>query len=76
MSPDHIALLSVSRIAKQVGGSALPNAPVVDDRFDRPSIGQRLAALRKRTAERIWPAEPAKPASPPVPVQDTALAGC
>ncbi len=39
MYPDHIALLSVTRIAKDVGGSALPNAPVVDDSFDRLSVG-------------------------------------
>ncbi|TXG80908.1 MAG: hypothetical protein E6R14_08540 [Thermomicrobiales bacterium] len=76
MSPDHIALLSVSRIAAQVGGSALPNAPVVDDSFDRPAIGQRLTTWRKRVAERVWPGEVVEAPSPPFPVRDTVLAGC
>ena len=79
MYPDHIALLAVTRIANKVGGSALPNAPVVDDSFDRPAIGQRLTAFRKRLAELVWPGvvEPAPaPSAAPSIDQDSALAGC
>jgi hypothetical protein len=74
--PDHIALLTVTRIAKTVGGSALPNAPVVDDSFDRPPVEQRLTAFRKRLAELIWPGELIVPAPAPSFTQDAALAGC
>jgi hypothetical protein len=57
MFPDHVALLSVTRMAKGFASSALPNAPVIDDSFDRPSVGQRLTAFRKRVAEVVWPGE-------------------
>ena len=76
MYPDHIALLSVTRIAKDVGGSALPNAPVVDDSFDRLPVGQRLIAFRKRLAELVWPGELIVPSPAPSFTQDAALAGC
>lgn len=80
MFPDHIALLSVTALAKKVGGSALPNAPVVDDTFDPPSVGQRLTSVRKRLAELIWPGQPIAPARTPSTApslqQDSALAGC
>jgi len=76
MYPDHIALLTVTRIANRVGGSALPNAPVVDDSLDRLSVGQRLTAFRKRLAELVWPGELIVPSPAPSFTQDAALAGC
>ena len=50
MTPDHLALLTVTGLAKSVGSSALPNAPVVDDSTDRRPAGERLASFRKRLA--------------------------
>ena len=76
MYPDHIALLSVTRIAKDVGGSALPNAPVVDDSLDRLPVGERLTAARKRLAELIWPGELGAPSPAPAPIRDAGLSGC
>lgn len=72
MYPDAVALLTVTRIGKSVGSSALPNAPVVDDSLDRPSVGQRLTAFRKRLAELVWPGELVVPSTAP----DPAPAGC
>lgn len=48
MYPDHVALLTVTRIGKSVGSSALPNAPIVDDSNDRPALRIRLAAFGMR----------------------------
>lgn len=76
MYPDHIALLTVTRIAARVGGSALPNAPVVDDSSDRLPVGERLTEARKRLAELIWPGELAAPAPAPTPIRDAGLSGC
>jgi hypothetical protein len=76
MYPDHLALLSVTAMAKSVGGSALPNAPVVDDSNDPPSVGQRLTGFRKRLAELVWPGELIVPSPAPSFPQDSALAGC
>jgi len=78
MFPDRIALLSVTALAKKVGGSALPNAPVFDDSSDRPPIGQRLTAFRKRLAKVVWPGElnVKVPAPAPSFPQDTSVAGC
>lgn len=72
MYPDHIALLTVTRIGKSIGASALPNAPVVDDSFDRRFAGQLLTACRKRLAELIWPGELSIPSID----RDPAPAGC
>ena len=72
MHPDHLALLTVTQFAKSVGGSALPNAPIVDDSRDRRSAGQLLTAFRKRLAELIWPGELTVPSVD----RDPALAGC
>jgi len=57
MNPDQLALLIVVGIGKSVANSALPNAPVVDDSNDPPSVGQRLTSARRRLAELIWPGE-------------------
>jgi hypothetical protein len=57
MTPDQLGLLTVIGIGKSVANSALPNAPVVDDSNDPPSIGQRLTSARKRLAAVIWPGE-------------------
>lgn len=76
MHPDHLALLVVTRIGKDVGSSALPDAPIIDDSFDHSPFGQRLTAFRKRIAELIWPGELIVPTSAPPPGQDSALAGC
>lgn len=50
MYPDHVAFLTVTGIGHSVGGSALPNAPVVDDSSDRPPLRVQLAGLRLRIA--------------------------
>jgi hypothetical protein len=76
MYPDHIALLTVTRIATRVGGSALPNAPVVDDSSDHLPVGRQLTAARKRLAELIWPGELGVPAPAPTPIRDAGLSGC
>lgn len=76
MTPDHLALLTVTGIGKSVAYSALPNAPTVDDSNDSPSVAQRLTSLRKRLAELIRPGELIGPSPTPSPVQDSALAGC
>ena len=72
MYPDHVALITVTRLANGVGNSALPNAPVLDDRDDRLPWLERVAAVRMRLAGLIWPGElvisPGK--------QDPAPAGC
>ena len=57
MYPDHVALITVTRLAQGIGNSAMPNAPVVDDSLERGSVGERLTAFRKRLAELIWPGE-------------------
>ncbi len=72
MTPDHLALLTVTGLAQSVGSSALPNAPVVDDSTDRRPAGERLASFRKRLAGLIWPGELV--VSPGTP--DPAPAGC
>ena len=61
MSPDHVALMTITSIAKSVALSAMPNAPVVDDSNDAPSIGQRLTSARRRVAELISPGAPSAP---------------
>jgi hypothetical protein len=76
MDPDHIAFLTVTRIAHTVGGSALPHAPVVDDSFDRPPVGRRLTAVRRRLANIIWPGELIVPSPAPASGRGSALAGC
>lgn len=72
MTPDHLALLTVTNIGKSVANSALPHSPVVDDSNDRPPLGVRVTALRMRLAGLIWPGELTAPAS----VQSTTPAGC
>jgi hypothetical protein len=76
MDPDHMTLLVVTRIGKDVGSSALPHAPVVDDSFDRPPVGRRLTAVRRRLANIIWPGELIVPSPAPASGRDSALAGC
>jgi hypothetical protein len=71
MTPDHLALLTVTNIGKSVALSAMPNAPVIDDSHDR-QWGARLTAARMRLAEMIWPGEVKAPAS----LQPAELAGC
>jgi hypothetical protein len=50
MYPDHVALITVTRLARGIGDSALPNAPVIDDFEDYPSWLERLTAARMRLA--------------------------
>lgn len=57
MYPDHVALITVTRLAKGLGNSALPDAPVIDDSDERPSWLERLTAARMRLAGWIWPGE-------------------
>jgi len=57
MYPDHVALITVTRLARGIGDSALPNAPVFDDFEDYPSWLERLTAARMRLAGWIWPGE-------------------
>ena len=73
MNPDQLALVTVIGIGKSVANSALPNAPVVDDSNDPPSVGQRLTSARKRLAELIWPGELIVPSFEP---QPATIPGC
>ena len=59
MTPDHLALLTVTGIGKSVANSALPNSPVVDDSHDRLPLTVRLEALRARLANLLGSAAPA-----------------
>lgn len=72
MTPDHLALLTVTGIGKSIAHSALPNAPVVDDSNDRPSLAAQLAAVRMRLAALVRPGGPTTAVSLP----DAAVEGC
>lgn len=80
MYQEPIALLAATRLASIASGSALPDSPVIDDAFDRLTVGERLAAFRKRLAELIWPGERIAPARTPSTApslrRDSAVAGC
>ena len=71
MTPDHLALLTITGIGKSVAHSALPNAPVIDDSNDS-RWGARLTAARVQLAKLIWPGKLEAPAS----LQPAELAGC
>jgi hypothetical protein len=75
MTPDHLALLTVTGIGKSVANSALPNAPVVDDSNDRPPVRVRLAVLRARLSE-LWESGDCAPAANGRPTRTSHYSEC
>ena len=64
MTPDYVAYLTITGIARSVGNSALPNAPVIDDSYDRPALRVRLAALGMRVTHLLGTGVRPEPAQP------------
>lgn len=69
MTPDYVAYLTISGIGKSVANSALPNAPVIDDSCERPSLMRRLSAARMRLTAVFSPGMPGR-------VQPAPATGC
>lgn len=72
MTGDFVTLMAVANKKHTTARSALPDAPVIDDFIARAPREPRLASLRMRLANMIWPGD----LSMPTIEQPTPAASC
>lgn len=67
MNPDYVAYLTITGMGRSMASSALPNAPVIDDSCERPSLTRRLSAARIRLTAVFSPGMPGRVQPAPAP---------